>query len=190
MSMTLIEPGTFICFQGMLGSGKTLNMSRIGALAASTGQKVYANYSTGSWAERLQSITHMFEVKNAVLLLDELQSILDSREFKGNAALSQWVLICRKKGISILYTTQFLGQVDIRVRHVTEWVYCCEKAYLRGKKATRVSLLKWHGEGGRFKRAFNVMHTPQLYGLYDTADYEVKLTKNGRTATFDASLVG
>lgn len=183
----LIKPGTFIAFQGVLGAGKTLNMSRIAALAAMNGQKVYANYDC--FAERLQSIAHLYRVRNAVILLDELQSILDSREFKNNAAITQWILITRKLGLSILYTTQFLGQVDLRVRHVTSWVYACQEVTLRnGRLASRVDLIKWKGEGGRWLRSFNVAHTPELYSLYNTYDYEVKLTKTGRDATFDAEL--
>jgi hypothetical protein len=181
----LIEPGTFICFQGTLGSGKTLNMSRIGAMAAARGQKIYANYDC-VFAERLESITHMFQVRNAVLLLDELQSILDSRDFKNNSAITQWVLIVRKLGLSVLYTTQFLGQVDLRVRHVTEWVYGCEKKTLRGgQRVTKVSLIKWRGEGGTFLRSFNIAHTPELFALYNTYDYEVKLTKDSRKSSFN-----
>lgn len=184
----LIAPGTFIAFQGTLGAGKTLSMTALGAAAAATGQKVYANYST-SYAEPLQSITHMFQVRDAVLLLDELQSILDSREFKGNAALTQWILIVRKLGLSILYTTQFLGQVDLRVRHVTEYVYACEKAVHRGQKASKLTMVKWHGEGGRIVRSFFLPHNQVLYDLYDTRDYQVKLTKEGRVSSFDAKAI-
>lgn len=181
----LIEPGTFISFTGTLGSGKTLNMSRIGALAAASGQKIYANYDC-VFAERIDSIKHLFSLRNAVLLLDELQSILDSREFKGNAAVTQWVLIVRKLGLSVLYTTQFLGQVDLRVRHVTEWIYLCEKKTLRsGQRVTRVTLVKWRGEGGTVLRSFNIAHTPDLFALYNTYDYEVKLTRDGRKSSFN-----
>mgnify|MGYP001188899564 CR=1 FL=1 len=183
-TMTLINPGTFIAFQGTLGAGKTLNMTVMGALAAASGQKVYANYRT-VFAEPLQSITHMFEVRNAVLLLDELQAILDSREFKSNAELTQWILIVRKLGLSVLYTTQFLGQVDLRVRHVTEWVYACEKVMHRGHKASKVTVVRWRGEAGRIARSYILPHSDALYKLYDTYDYEVKLTRDGRVSSFD-----
>jgi Zonular occludens toxin (Zot) len=182
--MTLLQPGTFICFQGTLGSGKTLNMTALGARAFASGQKIYANYPT-RYATRLNSLQEMMQVRNAVLLLDELQSILDSREFKNNTALSQWILIVRKLGLSILYTTQFLGQVDLRVRHVTEYVYCCAKTEFRGSKATKVTVVKWFGESGRVARSYVLPHSKELYSLYDTYDYEVKLTKAGRVASFN-----
>lgn len=184
----MISPGTFMCFQGVLGAGKTLSMTRVGAAAYASGQRVYANYST-CFAEPITSILHMFDLRDSVLLLDELQSILDSREFKNNAALTQWILIVRKLGLSILYTTQFLGQVDLRVRHVTEWVYCCEKASLFGKQATKQTIVKWQGEGGRITKTTVFAHTPQLYSLYDTKDYQVKLTKSGRETTFNPSML-
>lgn len=183
----LIQPGTFIGFQGSLGSGKTLNMTRVGAMAALSGQTCYANYKT-TFAKPIESIAHMFQLRDGVLLIDELQSILDSRDFKNNASLTQWILIVRKLGLSILYTTQFLGQVDIRVRHVTEYVYACEKATIHGRKASKVTIIKWFGEGGRVIRPTIIPHTQELYNLYDTNDYEVKLTKTGRVSSFNSSL--
>lgn len=183
-----LAPGTFECFQGTLGAGKTLSMTRRGALAFSAGQKVYSNYEC-IFAEPITSLKHLLELRNAVLLLDELQTIVDSREFKNNINLTQWILIVRKLGLSILYTTQFLGQVDIRVRHVTEYVYCCEKASYYGYPATKTYLVKWQGEGGRIVRTFVMPHTQELYNLYNTYDYKVKLTRDGREASFNADSV-
>jgi hypothetical protein len=184
----MIAPGTFVCYQGTLGAGKTLSMTRAGAAAFAAGQRIYANYDT-VFAEPIESIKHLFQLRDAVLMLDELQSILDSREFKNNAGITQWILIVRKLGLSILYTTQFLGQVDLRVRHVTEYVYCCEKASLYGFPATKQTVVKWRGEGGQVIRTSVFAHSPQLYALYDTRDYRVRLTKNGREASFNADAV-
>jgi hypothetical protein len=66
-------------------------------------------------------------------------------------------------------------------------VYCCEKSSYRGQDATKVTIVKWRGEGGRVFRSFILPHTELLYSLYDTRDYEVKLTKTGKTSSFDAS---
>lgn len=178
----LVEPGTFWCFQGTLGSGKTLSMSICGALASFT-QPVYANYET-SFARPIESIAHLFQLRDAVLLLDEFQSMLDSREFKKNVELTQWILIVRKLGLSIFYTTQFLGQVDLRVRHVTERVFCCQKSRYFGQKASKITRVDWAGEGGRINSSFVVLHQEALYRLYNTRDYKVKLTSTGRESTF------
>lgn len=183
----MIEPGTFICFQGTLGAGKTSSMTAVAYMAYLSGQKIYANYST-IFAEPIQSIKHMYSLRKAILALDELQSILDSREFKNNQQLTQWILIVRKLGLSILYTTQFLGQVDLRVRHVTEYVYCCEKSVFYGQRATKTTIVKWYGEGGKILRSFVMPHSQELFRLYDTYDYKVKLTNEGREATFDDTI--
>lgn len=182
----VIEPGTFICFQGTLGAGKTSSMTALAYVAHLSGQRIYANYTT-SFASSIESIKHMYSLRKSVLALDELQSILDSREFKGNQALTQWILIVRKLGLSILYTTQFLGQVDLRVRHVTEYVYCCEKSVYYGQRAIKTTVVKWHGEGGKIIRSYVMPHSPQIFALYDTYDYKVKLTNEGRESTFDDS---
>lgn len=183
----ILSPGTFIGIQGTLGSGKTLNMTRIGALCRASGQTVYSNYET-SFARPIDSIPHMFTIRNSVLLIDELQSILDSREFKNNASLTQWIVIVRKLGLSIVYTTQFLGQVDLRVRHVTEYVYACEKTFFRGKPATKVAVVRWRGEAGRVFKTFILPHNEALFALYNTYDYKVKLTKEGRVSSFDSTV--
>lgn len=185
MNARFIAPGMFICFQGVLGSGKTLSMTRIGAMAYASGMQVYANYDC-SFAKPITSLSHLLDLRNAVLLLDELQSLADSRDFKNNIGLSQWILIVRKLGLSILYTTQFLGQVDLRIRHVTSYVHCCEASFYHGYPATKCTVLRWRGEGGTIATTFLYPHTSALYSLYDTYDYNVKLTRTGREATFNS----
>lgn len=179
----MIRRGEYVAFCGPLGSGKTLNMTRVAAMDAIGGRKVYANYPT-AFAQSIDSIPHLFSIRDALICLDELQATMDSREFKKAGDLAQWILIVRKLGCSVLYTTQSFGFVDLRVRQITTYVYQCEPASWQGNNATKVELYGVRGEAGRLIRKFIMPHSPMLYALYDSFDINVKLTETGKESSF------
>jgi len=183
----VLRRGQYIAFQGPLGAGKTLAMTALGAYCYAGGHTLYAHYDC-VYARPIMSVSHLFRIRNAVLMLDELQSIVDSREFKKNVDMSQWAVIVRKLGLTILYTTQFLGQVDLRIRHVTSFVYMSEAVFQGSQESSRYTIVRWHGEGGRVVRRFILPHTDALYALYDSYDYRVKLTLDGRESSFSGGV--
>lgn len=179
----MIRRGEYIAFCGALGSGKTLNMTRLAAMDALDGRRVFANYPT-TFAEPILSIRHLYSIRDSLICLDELQSTMDSREFKKVGDLAQWILIVRKLGCSVLYTTQAFTFVDTRVRQITSYLYQCEAATWSGGNATMVELYKINAENAKLLKKFLMPHSEALYGLYDSFDYQVKLTEDGRVASF------
>lgn len=179
----MIRRGEYIAFCGPLGSGKTLNMTRVAAMDAIGGRNVAANYPT-SFARPIRSIPDLFSLRDTLILLDELQATMDSREFKKAGDLAQWILIVRKLGCSVCYTTQSFSFVDTRVRQITSYVYQCEPATWDGMNATKVELYAVRNEVGRLIRKFIMPHSELLYSLYDSFDINVKLTEAGKEASF------
>lgn len=180
----MIRRGEYIAFCGPLGSGKTLNMTRLAAYDALQGRRVAANYPL-VFAEQITSIPHLYSMRDRLLCLDELQATMDSREFKKVGDLAQWILIVRKLGCSVLYTTQSFSFVDTRVRQITSYIYQCEPARWGGRNATLVELYKVrNGDNARLLKKFMMPHSEVLYNLYDSFDYNVKLTEDGKTSSF------
>lgn len=114
---------------GRMGTGKTLSMTVLGqALAYISKSPLYANYTlNGIDYKFLTSIKDLWESDKGIMLLDELWLTMDSRLWKDNTKLSRWLNQTRKKDLIILYTTQHIGQVDIRIRRATDWLIICEK---------------------------------------------------------------
>lgn len=71
------------------------------------------------------------DLSNTSLGLDEIHNVLDSRSSsnKKNKKRTHFILQSRHSGkgsLDIYYTTQFKGQVDLRLRSNTDvWVYPC-----------------------------------------------------------------
>lgn len=114
---------TSLLFDGDLGSGKTLsavmsafrwansanvpilsNMSIEGGIKLNTGEDLY---KIADFAER-----------GSILLIDEAQSVLDSRtsQTKGQVKFTQFLQYLRKMRCLVIYTTPDYSMVDVRVR--------------------------------------------------------------------------
>lgn len=114
-----------ISIDGDLGSGKTLLMTHLGKLMYEDAYNVFSNYSLTFDHTRIESLKDInsIEGKRNVLLFDELWITADARKSMQftNMMLSSSVLQSRKKHTDILYTTQFLNQVDSRIRNITSF---------------------------------------------------------------------
>lgn len=186
--MTLLyEPGMVICFMGTLGSGKTLHMSYQAYWAARLlGAPVYGNYEAlYPGFNRLNGLRHLTTVENGLLSLDEMQSILDSRSFSKNVDITQWILLIRKMGLGLFYTTQHIDFVDIRLRQITDFVFVQQKAYHFGIKSTVIEVYRLYGNNASYVTKFVLPHQVWMYSLYNTYDRRVKLTVDGYELPFN-----
>lgn len=174
----MLPPGTIIANTGLLRMGKTMNATRLAYVEHLAGSKVYTNYDT-AFSERIQNMPQLFNVKEGVIVLDELQATLDSREFSKNIGLTHWLTLIGKMGLSLIYTAQHFGMVDLRVRQLTGWLYMAEKKfYPNGQPATVLALYSVSPMGmALLQRRFIMPHKP-LYRLYDTFDRRVVLGKS------------
>lgn len=110
-----------VLYTGRRGCGKTLTMVKDGYKYSLNGFKIYANIELqfSEFLENEQIINiQKTDIENAVLIIDEIQLLLDSRRSarKGNLDFSYFIQQIRKRNIIILCTTQFSGTVDLRLR--------------------------------------------------------------------------
>lgn len=156
-----------LCAQGGLGSGKTLLVSWLAWLShRDTGIQVFANYPLHC-ARRLESWSDVFALEHGIAVLDELHVEIDSRQFGRNVEFTSFLLQTRKVGLDLLYTSQNINQVDMRLRNITDVLALCERIGLPGgSQASRVQMFDM--SSSRRMTGFVLRHTPELYALYDT----------------------
>jgi hypothetical protein len=110
-----------VLYSGRRGCGKTLSMVKDAYKYKLSEYKIYSNIELEftQFMENEDIINiHKTDIENAVLVIDEIQLIIDSRRSsrKGNVDFSYFIQQIRKRNIIILCTTQFSGTVDLRLR--------------------------------------------------------------------------
>jgi len=116
-------------FIGLQRHGKTLSMSLFAEyFHLKYGVPIYSNY-TLSEAHSITSVNQLYNLQNAIICLDEIHQIMDSRDWKNNIDLSYLITQAGKRKLWIFYTTQFIDQVDKRVRENTVFLYHCQKVH-------------------------------------------------------------
>ena len=124
-----------IGFFGYKGSGKTLAMVLFGYLFYLDSKKILANLKL-TYKHEIVDVKDIVELSpnliNSVILLDEIHMIADSRVSGAfqNRAMSYFVLQSRHRSCHVLYTTQFGGQVDKRIRENTDIKVICENLHI------------------------------------------------------------
>jgi len=128
----MYERNIIACIMGDLGSGKTLFMTTRAYLSHMAGVSIISNYHLGFPHKRIEKITDLDQIidenidKAFLFVFDEPFISLDSRasHSKLNIQLSQRVLQSRKMNMSILYSARFIREVELRLRAVTNWIFC------------------------------------------------------------------
>lgn len=107
---------------GGLGSGKTLTMTMLGKLASQVGQDVSSNYHITFSNLRVITKNDFDNFRNGVMLLDELWLWSDSRRAMSdkNYIVNKIPLSSRKRKLAIIWTSQQLSQIDLRIRNITD----------------------------------------------------------------------
>ena len=168
----------FVLLIGRQGSGKTLMATKI-AFEEYSGQHIFSNYTL--YGIDYKPITFNKEIEqnkdkidildmletnpdffnDSIMLLDEIHLYLDSLDFmrKNNRKLQTFFSQLRKRKILLIGTTQYLMNVDIRIRrqclNVIEMsqkdngIFCAETSEIDGyfsKFISRVyiDLKKWY----------------------------------------------
>lgn len=115
-----------ILMLGSQGSGKTLFLTKKGYEAYKAGRTVYTNYEVG-YPHKILEFEDLMECKlnNAIVLLDEAHLWgLDAREAmskKNRSLVKQFIVQVRKQGVDLIVATQFIRQIDVRVRDNAEF---------------------------------------------------------------------
>ncbi len=156
------------CF-GNVGSGKTVFAVRLAYKAFLKGYTVMSNVKLRFDHEpvNLEKLLK-FDINKCVLLLDEAYGFgLESRVSSSlvNRALSYFVLQSRKRGVHIIYTSQFYSALDKRIRLLTNRKILCQKIlpYFR--------YTVFLPNGSFFIMHFHVRQMMPIFKLFDSNEY-------------------
>lgn len=129
-------------FVGPMRSGKTLSMTIEAYKQFLKGRKVYSNYKLSFPYEDvddqlLGAVTKdnkTGEFDGAVVMLDEVHVYMDSRisSHKKNRLLSYFITQSGKLDSLVLWSSQYFGQVDKRLRLNTQVLFKAERLSLQG----------------------------------------------------------
>jgi len=118
-----------IGFMGDLGSGKTLGsvvFTYYLWFLSNKKLKIFSNFQLKN-SYRIKSLNYLKRINNSILVLDELHTLIDSRLWKYNKEIMDFFLQLRKYNDFLIFTTQHIKQVDIRLRNITQYIFYCER---------------------------------------------------------------
>jgi len=166
---------------GKQGSGKTAFITKL-CFDNANNRKIFSNYTlygleyqpitfdTSNDPDKI-SILDMLDdnpnfFNNSIMLLDEIHIYLDSLDFmrKNNRRLQVFFSQLRKRNIILLATTQYIMNVDIRIRRQCMNVFEMEHVY---KDLFTVTTHEIDGYFTREISSYNLVLSEQ-YSRYDT----------------------
>lgn len=149
---------------GKMGAGKTLSASILGLyIHKETGIPLYANFDLQN-SQKVTSMKDIWELEAGILVWDEIWLTMDSRLWENNVEFSRFINQTRKKNLIILYTTQHINQVEMRVRKGTDVLI-----YLRKTKEghwLQFIDYQYMQLGKRYLLTFETAR--KFYNVYDT----------------------
>jgi len=172
-----------VLYKGRRGAGKTLTMVKDAINFYKRGWTIYSNFDISIPYKKLTNddilgLPENDNISDCVILLDEIQTIIDSRRsMKGdNLNFSYFIQQIRKKRIVLLATTQFTGTTDKRFReHVDVIVKPRIDFRYPIVKAEYFDMTSEEDFG--FIKSRAVIYNPeQVFGFYDTN--EIKKSNN------------
>lgn len=163
-------------FIGKMGSGKTLSMTRELLKYYVQGFKIYSNYDLIIPHEKVDFDTLIIwaneqtNLSNVVIALDEIHILLDSRSGMSSKSILMtfWLNQTRKMKVKLLYTTQYLHQIDKRLRSGTNFFVFCNGVKLFNKSLNKRFFVCYNevSDGDRNKR--EVFIGNPFFKYYDT----------------------
>lgn len=110
---------------------KTLTMVKDSLKYKSKGWKVYTNLEKTPFenitSDYILSLSGLSDLKNCVLLIDEIELFFDSRDWnkKESKSFSRFLQQIRKRNVIILCSSQFSNLIDIRLRQQIDTLVIC-----------------------------------------------------------------
>lgn len=159
---------------GRMGSGKTLSLIRYAYMYYKMGFKIYSNlklkfdYTHIGLQDLINFVNNNTYLDKSIVIIDEAHVFLDSRNSQKNRILTYFIVLTRKLGCNMLYTTQRYHQIDKRLRDNTDIVIMCSTKSFNGEKYTH-NLITFLGEFG-LQTKNDYFKSSQYYNLYDTRE--------------------
>lgn len=157
-------------FTGLPGAGKTYNMVRKAYQHYLYGKTIYANFEC-SFATRFTELDEIYEVKNAIILIDEAGIYLPAQSWKSIPfEFLRAIRQHRKNGLDLYYTGQDMRDVATALRRVTQFQHDFERVW-------KVFICHTTSPTRKKKYGFNVtLLKKKIFKLYDT-NFEVGFSK-------------
>lgn len=110
------------------------------------------------------------DLQNCIIAIDELQVLLDSRNSSSdvNQLLSYFFLQSRKRNVYIYFTTQFLDQVEKRIRRIVDTVTECVRITAKGVRPVWFQFTPRDKWGRRIASFF--MRGDDVFRVYKTQE--------------------
>ena len=112
-----------IMYKGRRGAGKTLTMVKDALSFYDNGWTIYSNFDISIPYKKISNediinLPNNKGIRDCVLMIDEIQTIIDSRRSmkSDNLNFSYFIQQIRKRNIILLCTTQFTRTTDLRLR--------------------------------------------------------------------------
>lgn len=161
---------------GGIGSGKTLTATYLCYKGCLNGRKIYTNIGFRFKSEKLSKsfFTNYSEsgkqINDCIVFLDEAYIYLDSRMgmTEMNKTLSYFILQTRKKNVTLIITTQHIGQVDLRLRNNLDGIIY-PKLY-KNFKNSGVDVCKYAIQYPSGKNKTFMFKANPIYEQYDTKE--------------------
>jgi len=159
---------------GQQGDGKTLIITKLVTDNYDGTRPIFSNYTLlklpythitlNSLLDMLDNDSHALD--NSIILLDEIHIYLDSLDFmrSNNRRLQVFFSQLRKRNILLFATTQYIMNVDVRIRRQCMNVFEMEHIY---KDLFKVTTLKIDGYFTKEISSYNVVLSA-YYDHYDT----------------------
>ncbi len=173
-----------IGFIGLPRSGKTLLQTIITYICFKQGMEIYSNYKLMFESELINpNVLLEFALKNCVVDLDEVSTILDARvNSKGARLLSYFIMQSGKRDVHILWTAQLIDMVDDRLVDVTAIIIKCRK--------TEIGFIyeivnRFTGKSKTITLTFE--RASKFYNMYDTTEviYPMDIKPTGKNLDFN-----
>jgi len=171
-----LQNNLVVGIKGLKASGKTLVMTWLLFREYLSGKKVYTNYEVffpHKIIDVQKMVTLNIELQDAVIGIDELHMICDSRRSgkKQNILMTYFILQSRHRSVNFYYTTQFDGQVDKRIRENTDINMVCENLYIDTDKDGFNDLFRIIIQDKRFrpiKFKQKILYGKPIFKLYNS----------------------
>lgn len=154
-----------VAIDGGLGAGKSYTGAWLAYQEHLSGRPVYSNAPI-VFAHRVSSWQALMSIRFGMFVWQEAHLDIDSRAFATNQSITPWLTQTRKLGVDIVYDTQNFGQVDKRLRDLTDILIRCSKITGEGGRGTRLVVVDLFNE--RIMSDTILMHSQEVYKLYDS----------------------
>ena len=166
---------------GELGAGKTLALSYLAWTNwFRKGRKIYSNYNLyGIPFTKVKSIPDLEKMQQGFFAGDELWLWIDSWASKSAKAnlISSILLKSRKRELTLAFTTQSFGQINVRIRNITDFLAYPMMSV--DNRYTRVNIFRGGNPslGSMINPPIYFNNYP-IYAIYNTCEEVFRIEEN------------